>query len=92
MDGMDFGLGATEQIVADKFAKATLACTKAARELLDDLEKIEAVEWAGLILDSEKKKSVLLLLDPLESLATNLGHARLTTLIVEAITKEPQPA
>lgn len=78
-------LGPTEKIVADKLAGSVRDCLSAARQLVEDFEKAQDVDWGALILDSEHRKGALILLDPLEGLARNLGQARMIALITSVV-------
>lgn len=85
-------LGVTEKHVVTRLDKAVIDSLKYTKDLLHELEKLEDLNWAGLMNDSSKKEIAIVFLDNLEKLNYNIEAAimlpMMANLLIGGLTKE----
>ena len=76
-------LGAAEKHVACQLRAAIQDAYTKARALADALEEIDTDYIEQILLDSDRKESAIALVDPLQTLGSNLGASSLMPLLVK---------
>jgi len=88
METGDFtALGAAEQLVADKFKEAVEQAHKNANKLAESYAELLDVDWEAVIIDSEKKDTVISVLENIEKVSGSLAFANLIPVLLKVIVK-----
>lgn len=85
-------LGPAEKHIASQLRAAVETAKTEARKMLEALEEIDIERVEDALLDSKRKETVIMLVEPLQKLGSNLAMSALTPLLVKVMLTPKEPA
>jgi hypothetical protein len=91
MTGESFDtLGPAERHIADQMRKAVNAIRREAERMIETIDQIDLDQLDVALLDHDKKKMVIDIIDPMQRLATNISQGGLVPLIAKVVINDTE--